>query len=341
MSAREPEISVVVGVRDGGAETLPSVASVLSQEGVELELIVVDDGSTDETPEVLAGLARRDPRVRVIRQEAEGLTAALIRGCAAARGELIARQDIGDASLPGRLARQRDALRRWPEVVLVSCWSEKVGPGGEMLAIEQGLGPSGRPATLSELRETELVVLAGPSSHGSTMFRRDAYLFVGGYRAPFRMAQDWDLWLRLGEVGKLFKTSATLYQLRIEPTSLSFSRKEIQCAFGALAVEAGLRRRNGLEEQAVLEHCQSLAARFVKNNGPSRRSLAIGNYHVGSLLRHGRDPRCRRYFVLSLRHDPLYWKAWLALLAGPVSGVSSVDSEDSQFVDESKLDGSR
>ena len=95
-----PEVSVVMSVYNGASNLAATMDSILSQEGVELEFIVVNDGSTDETGEILDDYARRDDRVRVIHQENTGLTRALIRGCAAATGEFIARQDAGDVSLP-------------------------------------------------------------------------------------------------------------------------------------------------------------------------------------------------------------------------------------------------
>ena len=99
------DISVVMSVCNGSDLLAKAVNSILSQEGVSLELIVVNDGSIDGScATILDEYARRDPRVRVIHQENTGLTRALIRGCAAARGQFIARQDSDDISLPGRLA---------------------------------------------------------------------------------------------------------------------------------------------------------------------------------------------------------------------------------------------
>ena len=106
------EVSVVMSVYNGALNLTPSMNSILSQEGVSLEFIVVNDGSTDNTGEILDDFARRDPRVRIIHQENSGLTRALINGCGVATGEFIARQDAGDLSLPGRLARQLDVLRK-------------------------------------------------------------------------------------------------------------------------------------------------------------------------------------------------------------------------------------
>src|SRR5438445_3821400 len=88
-----PEVSVVMGVYNGASHLAATLDSILSQDGVELEFIVVNDGSTDESAEILNCYASRDSRVRVIHQDRAGLTRALISGCDAARGEFIARQD--------------------------------------------------------------------------------------------------------------------------------------------------------------------------------------------------------------------------------------------------------
>src|SRR2546422_11093904 len=97
-SSSEVDISVVLGVYNGAALLNETIESVLRQEGVKLELIAIDDGSTDDTADILTGYAARDSRVKVIHQENQGLTRALIRGCWYARGKYIARQDAGEVS---------------------------------------------------------------------------------------------------------------------------------------------------------------------------------------------------------------------------------------------------
>src|SRR5262249_43199813 len=154
------------------------------QEGAEFEFIVVNDGSRDKSGQILNEYAQRDSRLHIIHQENTGLTRALIRGCGAARGEFIARQDAGDISLPGRLARQRVIFDAEPAVVMVSCATRFIGPSDEELftvtqsceELEEGLGQ----LTIDKVR--------GPSCHGSVMFRRSTYVQVGGYRAAFPVA---------------------------------------------------------------------------------------------------------------------------------------------------------
>src|SRR5262249_20822617 len=149
-------------------------------------------------------------------------TEALIAGCAAARGRFIARHDSDDVSLPGRLERQADLLTSDPALAMVSCGTRAIGPGGETL-FENHRRADPADAT-RRLREERL----GPGAHGSVMFRADAYRRVGGYRAPFRYAQDWDLWLRLTEVGRFDHVPEVLYAYRVTPDSISGLKRRQQ-----------------------------------------------------------------------------------------------------------------
>src|SRR5439155_698826 len=105
-----PAVSVLMSVHDGAPSVAEAVASVLAQSAGDLELIVVDDGSTDATPDLLAAVS--DGRPRVLRQARTGLTRALNRALGAARADLVARLDADDVALPARLARQRAFLER-------------------------------------------------------------------------------------------------------------------------------------------------------------------------------------------------------------------------------------
>src|SRR5262249_35406589 len=128
-----PEVSVVMSVYNGASHLAATLDSIFSQKGLEFEFIVVNDGSSDKSGQILNDYAERDSRLRIIHQENSGLTRALIRGCDAARGEFIARQDVGDVSLPSRLKSQVDLLRQHQDCVLVSCWTDMIGPQGEFL----------------------------------------------------------------------------------------------------------------------------------------------------------------------------------------------------------------
>ena len=184
-----PRISVVLPVRNGAAYFEEALESVLSQTLRELELIVVDDGSTDRTPEILASAASRDRRVRLLASGSSGVVAALNEGCAAAAAPFVARLDADDVALPERLERQVAVLDVHPEVGLV---------GGAYFTIDEA---GTRRATFRT--PTHDAALRGRLAKynvfasSAVTFRRDAFEQAGGYRlAPI---EDYDLWLRISE----------------------------------------------------------------------------------------------------------------------------------------------
>ena len=299
----EPQISVVLAVRDGGPALGGTLRSVLSQEGTALELVCVDDGSSDGTLGILADAACGDRRVRVLRQEAEGLTAALIRGCAEARSELIARQDSGDLSLPGRLAAQARLLRSDPAAAFVSCATRVVTDEGVPL-YEIGQGGSRTPrGTLPAATSWP-----GPSHHGATMFRREAYERAGGYRRPFGVAQDFDLWLRLLELGDFVALPEILYEATFTPSALSGAHRAEQLRNARIALACARARTSGASEAPLLARCAAAPPR--RAGSPRRRAQA--HYFVGACLR-DRPELARRQFLLALRAWPLHLRSWWRL----------------------------
>src|SRR5688572_22693957 len=118
-----PQVSVVMPVRNGARWLGEAVASVIAQSHSDWELIAVDDGSTDDTPGILSEYAKRDDRIRVVRQEPLGLVSALNRGLSEVRGSLLARLDADDRALTERLDRQISHLAAHPEIGLLGSWA--------------------------------------------------------------------------------------------------------------------------------------------------------------------------------------------------------------------------
>ena len=237
----EPEVSVVMAVFNGATSLGATMESVLAERAVKLELIVVDDGSTDETSAILRGYAERDSRVRVLTQQNQGLTRALINGCAQACGEFIARQDCGDITLRGRFRHQLGFLRSNPGVVMTSCGTRFVGPEGEFLYDTRQIG-----AELHDgLTQLDPNRVRGVSSHTSVMFRRSSYKAVGGYRSEFRVAQDLDLWMRFAEVGQCLATPEVFCEVTLALGSISASQRAAQVeATKSIVACAAARRRD-------------------------------------------------------------------------------------------------
>lgn len=304
-----PEISVVMGVYNGATGLRDSIQSVLTQESVDLELIIVDDGSTDESDKIIASCASSDGRVRVIRQRHAGLTRALIRGCVAAGGTYIARQDAGDLSLPGRLRSEVEVLRRVADTALVSCGTRFVGPAGEPLYENVPVERDGTAALLTE----SLRNVSGPSHHGSVLFRRDLYERVGGYRPEFYYAQDLDLWVRLADKGSHIQLPDVLYQAKFTPVSISGAHRERQVALARIILECARLRRAGADESDALARAARIGPGLAK---PGVRDRAQCLYFLGSCLQKKSDPRARQYFIEALKAYPFHVKSLARLIGG-------------------------
>lgn len=305
-----PEVSVVMSVYNGSTQLRETIDSILSQEGVSLEFIIVNDGSTDQSPRTLREYAERDSRVRIIHQENQGLTRALIAGCAAARGDYIARQDVGDVSLPDRLRKQVAQIKQSSDTVLVSCGTRFVGPGSEYLYDNVQDGESAEAALLA----LELDQIRGPSHHGSTLFSRACYEQVGGYRQTFYFAQDLDLWVRLVEQGRYIVLPEVLYQASITVGAISGLYRKEQIATAKKILESASLRRSGLSDATVLK--QAAQIRPVVKRAAGRRDRANALYFIGVCVKKQDRHLASDYFKQALQAYPLHLKSAFRFLLG-------------------------
>lgn len=210
-----PEVSVIVPVFNG-AQWLPvALRSVYSQDLDRIEVIVLDDGSSDSSWDVVQGIA--DGRCVSVRHANRGLAATLNRGISMARGRYVARQDQDDIVLPGRLRKQFEYLEAHPEVAMVGTWAQ----------IYEGENPSQRfhrhPCTNEAIR-LELL-FDNPFVHASVMIRTDVLRALGGYsedktRQP---PEDYELWSRVARQYKVANLPEELTIYREFPASMSRS----------------------------------------------------------------------------------------------------------------------
>lgn len=299
-----PDVSVVMSVYNGAGALSATLDSVLSQEGCDFEFIVVDDGSTDASAQILDHRAAQDGRLRVVHQGNAGLTRALIRACGLARGKFVARQDVGDVSLPTRLGKQAERLASDDGCVAVSSHTQFVGPRGEDLFVTE----IGEQALNDSLSSFDPKVLAGPSHHGSMMWRRSTYEAVGGYRDAFYFAQDVDLWTRLIERGRFAVVPEVLYRARLDAGSISATQTGEQRRLSRIIAQARAARRCGNDESPWL--VEAAAIRPVHPSEKARR-MAQGNYFIGCCLRYRASGEAANYFRIAVRQDPAHWRAWV------------------------------
>ena len=189
--SRKPSVSVVMSVYNGGPFVRRSVESILSQTFTDFEFIVVDDGSTDTSSEILASCG--DPRVRLLRNTTNiGLTRSLNVGLRAAQGEFVARQDADDVSLPERLASQVAAFGSDRLAALIGTQARHVNVDGRPFDTREWR------KCASPLAIEWQCMFENPFVHTSVMFRRDLVVDqLGGYDESFRTNQDFELWSRI------------------------------------------------------------------------------------------------------------------------------------------------
>lgn len=305
-----PDVSVVMSVYNGADHLRETLDSVLSQEGVSLEFIIVNDGSTDESSRTLEEYASRDRRVKVIHQANLGLTKALIRGCAEANGAYIARQDAGDISLPTRLSKQLALITQSSDCAFVSCGTRFVGPEAEHL---YDVNPDPAHAT-RRLLVLDLAEVRGPSIHGCTAFPKVLYDEVGGYRPEFYFAQDLDLWLRLAERGNHIVLDETLYQATVSVASITGTYRKEQVETAGIILECARLRRNALSETPALDRARRIQPSAKPRSNRVSRAQTL--YFIGVCLRKRSNPRAQSYFRRALLTYPLHLKSAARLLFG-------------------------
>jgi glycosyltransferase involved in cell wall biosynthesis len=232
-----PAISVVLCVYNGGKYLDQAIESVLAQTYTDFELILLDDGSTDNSLERLEYYAKLDNRCRVFSGPNKGMVATLNQGIALAKADLIFRMDNDDVCMPSRFEKQIRYLKEHPECVAVS--SKVLLIDAEGLPISEIWGET-------DHEKIDSVHMSGTGSymcHPALAVRKADLLKVGGYREECHYAEDLDLFLRLAEIGKLTNLPEVLLEYRQHVESVGYARRDKQIKATDKAVsDAKIRR---------------------------------------------------------------------------------------------------
>ena len=186
-----PLVSVLIGAYNNATTLDRAIDSILEQTVRDLELLLIDDGSRDATPAVIAAAATRDERVHTLTMERNvGISRSLNEGLRTARAPVVAVQDADDYSAPERIERQLEVLTARPEVAVVGTRMHEVDPAGRPLAARTSF----RPGDVNDV-----LLRFNPIPNTSAAFRREPALAVGGYDPRYRFAMEYDLWLRIAD----------------------------------------------------------------------------------------------------------------------------------------------
>jgi glycosyltransferase involved in cell wall biosynthesis len=288
--AHIPAVSVVVAAYNMGDYVREAIDSVLAQQGVDLEVVVIDDGSTDDTATVLAEF-NDDDRVRVIRQENQGQPRAKNAGLRACRGRLIAFCDADDYWLPDKLALQLPLFERDPRVGVVYSTILILPADGDPYAPPHDMY---RGDVLDKLFVHNLVPF------GTAVVRRECLEEAGGFDERIPMGIDWDLWLRIATRWHFDFVPEPTYAYRIWPGQMSHNwQGRYDCALKImqrfLETHPG-RIPASVVDTAYADTYTSLAGAHFEHTG-----VAASVRHVGS----------------ALRYRPTYWPAWRLLASMP------------------------
>jgi GT2 family glycosyltransferase len=211
-----------MAVFNGERYLVEAVESILHQSFRDFEFVILNDGSTDESGKILRDFAQRDPRIRLFDGERRGLTRCLNRGIGLAQGQYLARMDADDVSLPDRFRAQIDYLDANPEILAVGGRARIISPEG------WPLGQWIVPIEHKDLDAAHIAGIAGQLIHPTSMMRLDAVRRIGGFDEQWTYAQDYDLWLRLAEIGRLSNLPEIILNYRLHLSSVSFTTRRTQ-----------------------------------------------------------------------------------------------------------------
>ncbi len=253
-----PPVSVIMAVYNGEPYIGEAIESVLGQTHRDFEFIVVNDGSTDRTGEILDDYAARDGRIRVISQENADQPSSLNRALAEAEHEWVAILDADDVCMPHRLETQLRVLRREPSVRVLGSHAVWMNQWGK----ERGVRAFG-PESVEEFEDLigrgENVVIV----HSTAMMHRRAVLSLGGYDDGFGPAADIELWSRVSDEHAVITLPEPLIYYRVHPSNMSITRFFEQRLMTRWIKARQRERRRGLPQPTLEEHLESREGRFT------------------------------------------------------------------------------
>jgi hypothetical protein len=272
-----------------------AIESVLAQTFRDFEFLIFDDGSTDRSLSIINNYAGQDGRVKVFAKPHYGYVPLLNEGARMARGHFIARMDADDISLPERFDRQVQFLLREPECVALGCDFLMIDPDGEPICRVEC--SASHEAIETDLLQGGLNVICHPAS----LIRKSVLLAIGGYSENYETIEDFDLWLRLAERGRLANLPELLFYYRQHHHSVNVWQYERQKDLADTIISEA-RCRRGLKP---LEHTiwKNVEPKPVWRHQHWARIAASSGYRKSAL----------KHAIIAIGKRPLSLMSWFSL----------------------------
>ena len=279
--SESPRVSVVLPVWNGERYLAAAIQSILDQSFAAFELLIVDDGSTDQTLSIAQRYAAKDARIELLRIEHGGIANALNAGFQRARAPYVARMDADDIALPSRLQTQIAYLDSHPRCVVVGCDTEVIDES------EHVLGTISFPIAHAALVDLLLSGGGSPFAHPAVVVRTDAVRAVGGYRPEHCPSEDYALWLQLMDSGDFASIPECLLRYRLHRDSICARDQHLQVINGSTQLNAArakigwqpIHRNLRVKKQSHFAVYHNRCSRVALKSG--RRALAIRHAFSG------------------------------------------------------------
>lgn len=263
-------ISIVMSVYNTEKHVGSAILSIIKQTFTDWELVVVDDGSSDNSVKILEEFASVDKRINLLKNnENKGLSYSLNYGISMAKSDLICRMDADDICNLNRLQLQYQYMVDHPDVDLLSGWYVEIDEFNNII---------GAPHCPEELNNDsvklkETLIKYNVLVHPATIFKKDIFMKVKGYRTIFKGAVDYDLWLRMSEVGKIARTSDVVLFYRRHKDSVTIKNNPFVELYANLARKCYQIRSRGLPDEPFIERFGEISGCLLREMNNNKNNL--------------------------------------------------------------------
>lgn len=288
-----PEVTILMPAYNAGKYIWDAIDSVLNQTFTNFQLLIINDGSTDQTISVIEQFD--DHRLSVIHQTNKGIAAALNNGLREAKGRFIARFDADDICLPQRLEKQVSFLKNNTDYVITGCDAEYISESGEHLF-------NFKCSAHSHESIIDRLYFYCPFIHSGVMYRKQAVLDCGGYCEDAHTFEDYLLWVQLATKGKYYNIPEQLIKVRFNPNSITIDEKWRSKRFREI-------KRDAISKGAISKNEGDELLELIREQDTEK--VKVGSYYAlcgkKFLVDNHHPIKARDHLSKAIRTYPLRW----------------------------------